>query len=173
MATTPIPFGQGLQPFFNLPAHIKPPPGWPFIVLPAEPGNTASETISVTNKIARTKLAANVVCMWPEARPKVENIRWRGKYPRIVTRMQSWIDAHTIREGVFCVVRYPYANHGRIVYVYGRAHDGDWKVRTIGEPLTVFGPVDMTKEWKDMKMEIGEHGLCRCPQPSDWGAYLR
>ena len=139
MATQPIPLGQGIHPFFKLPDHIKPPPGFPFIVLPAEP-------VQAVPNVQRRRLADNVIALWPEDRPKVENIRWRGKYPHIVTRMQSWIDAHTIREGVFCVVRYPYANHGRIVYVYGRAHDGDWKVRTIGEPLTVFGPVDMTKE---------------------------
>lgn len=86
----PIPFGQGIRPFFDRPTHINPPPGWPYIILPAEAGYTASKPVAEA-KIERPRLASNVVCMWPEARPKVENMRWRGKYPSVVTRVENWI----------------------------------------------------------------------------------
>lgn len=163
MATKPIPFGQGLQPFFKLPDHIKPPPGFPFIVLPAE-------TPADTKKPERSRLADNVVCMFQHDCEPITNIRWRGRYPRKVTRWRPWDRLHA---GDYCMVwlTKDKINHGCIVQLVERdkRRYDTWHVRAINQPIYTHwaddpdNPEGHKESWE---CQVTSAMLRRCAPPS-------
>lgn len=104
--------------------------------------------------------------MFPEDRPAVVNMRWRGKYPRIVTRL---VNVARIRPGVYCNLwgAPENPNNGRLVYVVGKCKDldwlGYWEVKAIGEPLVTFDRQDMsTPVGTKMQAMVPPHRLRRC-----------
>lgn len=162
----PIPFGQGIRPYFKLPDHIKPPPGFPFIVLPAEP-------VQATPNVQRRRLADNVVALWSEDRTKVENIRWRGRYPRVVRRMYPWDRLH---EGDYCMLWVKRddgsfgVNHGIVVQLIERDRKewNNWHVKAINRPVHTYwtddpdNPQGHKESWTCV---IAPSMLRRCPAP--------
>ncbi len=136
MASTPIPFGQGLRPFFDRPAHINPPPGWPYIILPAAP----QEPRPI--KPVRKVLADNVICLFDHDREPVANIRWRGRYPRVVERISAW---ERLSPGDYCVfwapteTRATSKNHGVVVRLVRRLEGWPfkWEVKAVSRELFV------------------------------------
>lgn len=132
MANQPIPFERGLlRPVDSL-DHIKPPPGWPFIILPAEP------VANTQPKVERRRLADNVVCMFDGEHEPVVNMRWRGRYPRVVTRMHT---GKRLRPDSYCVLWHPKdpRNHGCVVQLIerDRRNANHWHVRAISRPIHV------------------------------------
>lgn len=167
MATNPISFGQGTRPFFDQPDGFKPPPGFRYIVLPAEPQ-------AEPKKVERRRLADNVICLFNDDRDPVVNIRWRGRYPRNVTKRYSWT-ADRIHVGDFCVYwpdpdrRGVAKNEGVIVKVIERKnHKAEWSVRAINRPLATHyvddpdNPEGHKESWTAI---CKEKNLRRCPPP--------
>ncbi len=167
MATKPIPFGQGLQPFFNLPHHIKPPPGFPFIILPAEPAQA-------TPAVERRRLAENVICLRNDDRDKVTNILWRGRYPRVVSRM---CQRSRLNPGDYCLIwtSKEKKNHGRMVQLIerDRQHWGKWHVRGVGRPIHTCwtndpdNPEGHKESWE---CQVQSDMLRRCAAPIKGGS---
>lgn len=169
MATKPIPFGQGLQPFFKLPDHIKPPPGFPFVILPAEPAPAPPA-------VERRRLAENVICLRNDDRDKVTNIRWRGRYPRKVNRFRPWDRLHA---GDYCMLwlrpeSKDRRNHGLVVQLLERdrvSYDL-WHVRAVHRPIHTHWTKDPENpEGHQESWECTANGtqLRRCAAPASGG----
>lgn len=168
MATKPISFGHGLRPFFNQPDSVKPPPGFRYIVLPAEPQTEPP-------KVERRRLADNVICLFNEGRHPVVNMRWRGRYPRNVIKRRYVWTADRIHAGDFCVYwpdpdkRGSAKNEGVIVKVIERkGYKPEWSVRAINRPLATHladdpdNPAGHQDSWTAI---CQEKNLRRCQPP--------
>ena len=163
MANRPIPSGNGLLSSVDRPEHINPPPGWPYIILPAEP--VASEE----PKAERRRLADNVVCMFAQEREPVATMRWRGRYPRVVTRMHT---GNRLRPGSYCVLWHPKdpRNHGCVVQLIerDRRNANHWHVRAISHPIYVHwvdepdNPDGHRQSWRCL---TSSSSLRRCASP--------
>lgn len=109
-----------------------PPAGWPYVVLPAEPAQAPEQATE------RRRLADNVVCMFGDEREPVANMRWRGRYPRTVTRMYHH---RRLYAGAYCVLWHPRdeRNHGCVVQLLESAlrPREHWHVRAISRPVHV------------------------------------
>lgn len=166
----PILFNQGLRPFFELPDHIKPPPGFPFVVLPADPVTDAP-------KAERRKLAENVVCMFSEDREPIVNMRWRGRYPPNVDRRYHWGQEYDrLHSGDYCIIwprpesRFQ-GNRGIVVQLIepDQKTPRYWHVRAVSRPAQVRLTHDPDnrdgygERWEFMTLN---YELRRCAPPS-------
>jgi hypothetical protein len=163
MANQPIPFGNGLLASVDRPEHINPPLGWPYIILPAEP------VANDEPKAERRRLADNVVCMFDGERAPVVNMRWRGRYPRSVTRMYT---GNRLYPGVYCVLWNPIdqRNHGCIVQLIERDRRrlDHWHARAVSRPIHVHwinepaNPEGHAESWNCL---TSSSSLRRCASP--------
>lgn len=119
-------------------AKIVPPEGFPFIVLPALDIQPEPEP----SPPPRRRLAVNVIALFEEERPEVQNIKRRGRYPRNVI---SFYDRPRLRAGVIaelCGGAHP-DNLGKKVRILGRHFDADvptgmwWNIEAVSTPLTL------------------------------------
>lgn len=145
----------------------SPPPGWPYVVLPAEPvlGPHASE-----QKDERRRLADNVVCMFAHERAPVANIKWRGgRYPRTVARLWT---GNRLYPGAYCVLWHPKdeRNHGCVVELVerDRRRVDLWHVRAVSRPIHVHwinepnNPEGQSESWSAL---TSAKSLRRAPRP--------
>lgn len=172
VSSSPIQFTQCQRPFFELPDGIKPPPGFPFVVLPADP-------VQEMRKGARRKLADNVVCLFSEERDPVVNIRWRGRYPPNVDRRYHWGRGWgRLHPGDYCMVwecqellRASSKNHGALVRVLWlhKGYGESWVVEAVDRPihtLRVSGP-DKSISYELIRTAIFHEGLLRRCRPPE------
>jgi hypothetical protein len=156
---------RGTHPQFT--KGITPPPGFPFIVLPALP----VEPETPPPQIERRMLAENVVAMFAEDRAPVVNPKRRGRFPRRVFALRLWERIHV---GDYCLIwacgTSPRVNHGRMVKVTGySSQDGKWKVQAIGGPLTTFDPdhpEDVASHSYRTTSSVATDRLRRCAKPA-------
>jgi len=111
-------------------AHL---PGWRYIVLPAPQHDEPKPT-----KPERRRLADNVVALFHEDRPPVVNVRWRGRYPRVVTRLRTWSRLHA---GDYCTIwgsRFA-DNNGKVVRLLeqDRRAPFKWHIKAVSDALRV------------------------------------
>lgn len=132
---------------------IKPPNGFPFIVLP--PLDTPTE--QEPPPPPRRRLAANVIAMFEDERPSVPPAKRRGRLPRnvISIRSQPRLKAGVIAE--LCGGAHP-DNIGKRVMVLGPSSGSDlppglwWRIQSVSEPLVTVD-VDTGSPSGKTKME--------------------
>lgn len=151
---------------------FMPPPGWPFTIIPAGPAPTEP------HKPSRRRLANNVVCMFAQDKEAVTNIRWRGRYPRVVTRLRFWDRLHP---GDYCIFwpvlewRGMSPNEGAVIRLIkpDESYPGWWLVKGVHRQLHTSWTDDPTNpdgyalSWETLAHETN---LRRCPPP---GGYPR
>lgn len=146
-------------------ADIKPPPDFPFIVLPAL--LTEQQPIS-DPKPQRRRLASNVISMFDEDREPVQNPRRCGRHGVEVIRFKYY-RSKRLRPGVCCYL-WGGPNHGRFVIVKSSIKAscvedaGRWTISVLGEPLDVVdNDGKLTKGWTTT---IEGDRLRRCSPPN-------
>lgn len=120
-------------------------------------------------KAPRRYLAPNVIALWPEDRPPVVNPKVRGRYPRGVERLRTWL---RLRPGVYAYLwnKCLPENRGVVVRLQGEAKDhkraGFWNVRGITGPLAQVnlddGTVSPGLHWEGCAQDVN---LRRCAAP--------
>lgn len=144
-----------------------PPPGWPYVVLPAEP---VPAQHAARPKTERRRLADNVVCMFEQDRAPVENIKWRGRYPNAIARLWA---RYRLYPGAYCELWHPKdkRNHGCVVQLIeiDKGAVGLWRVRAVSRPIHAHwadepdNPEGHTQTWS---CSTTASTLRRCPQPA-------
>jgi hypothetical protein len=145
---------------------ITPPPGFPFIVLPALP----VEPETPPPQIERRMLAENVVAMFAEDRAPVVNPKRRGRYPKGVTGLRRWDRIHP---GDYCLIWATSGqtmNHGRTVKVHTYDETvSRWVVEAIGKPLHTYwanDPGNPAGHGLETVTTVAEIRLRRCARPA-------
>ena len=117
----------------------------------------------------RRYIAPNVIAIWPEDRPPVENRKRRGPLPCGVETLRRW---NRLRPGVYaylwnnCLPE----NRGLVVQLLGQSKDhktpGFWNVRGITGPLAQMNLDDGTTV-PGLHLEgcAQDVNLRRCPAP--------